>query len=78
MKLCRSNDDHWIAGVCGGWAECLGWSATRLRIVWVLLAFFTGGGIILLYLALWFLMPKAPPPDQNFEPALLQPWKKNL
>ena len=77
MKLCRSNDDRRIDGVCGGLVAELGWSSTRLRVVWVLAAFFTGGGAILVYLALWYLMPKAPPPPQNFEPAVLQPWKKS-
>ncbi len=54
----RSNDPI-IAGVCGGIAEQLGWSATRVRVAYVLLsllsAAFPG---ILVYLILWFLMPE--------------------
>ncbi len=57
MKLEKSND-RVIAGICGGIAESLGWSAQRVRIAYlvvtVLCAAFPG---ILLYLALWFLMP---------------------
>jgi phage shock protein C len=76
MKLCRSTDNRQLAGVCGGLAAELGWSSTRLWVLWVFMALFTGGGGILAYLAPWYLMPKAPAPPQNFEPAVLQPWKK--
>ena len=76
MKLCRSNSDYRVAGVCGGLANYLGWDAGRLRIVWVLATVFTAfaGGV--LYLALWFLMPVEPPTAPSFEPPLMQPWKK--
>jgi phage shock protein C len=47
-----------IAGVCAGLAERLGWPVTRFRLGYALLsilsAAFPG---ILVYLALWFLMP---------------------
>jgi phage shock protein PspC (stress-responsive transcriptional regulator) len=76
MKLYRSTEDRQLAGVCGGLAAVFDWSPTRLRVVWVLLAIFTGGGAVITYLALWYLMPKAPGVAQPFEPALLQPWKK--
>jgi phage shock protein C len=53
----RSND-RIIAGVCGGIAQQLGWSATRVRVAYVILsilsAAFPG---TLVYLILWFLMP---------------------
>ena len=53
----RSND-RMIAGVCGGIADQLGWSATRVRIAYVIIsilsAAFPG---TLVYLILWFLMP---------------------
>lgn len=57
MKLCRSNHDHAIAGVCGGLAANLGWDSGRLRIVWVLATICTAFAGVLVYLALWFLMP---------------------
>jgi phage shock protein PspC (stress-responsive transcriptional regulator) len=58
MKLHRSTQDAMIAGVCGGIAESIGWSATRVRIVYVLVSVLSAAfpGIIV-YLALWFLMP---------------------
>lgn len=74
MKVCRSNTDRRIAGVCGGLAEHLGWSASRLRIVWVVATFFTAFAGVIVYLALWYLMPKAP---LTFEPAVLRPWNKS-
>mgnify|MGYP001550044551 CR=1 FL=1 len=78
MKLCRSNDDCAIAGVCGGLAENLGWDSGRLRLVWVLATIFTAFAGVLLYLALWYRMPEEPPPAPGFEPAALQPWKKSV
>ena len=71
MKLYRSQSDRSIAGVCGGIAENLGWSSTRLRVIWVLATIFTAFAGALVYLALWYLMPEEPP----YEPALMQPWK---
>jgi phage shock protein PspC (stress-responsive transcriptional regulator) len=76
MKLCRSVDDSKIAGVCGGLAEYLGWDPFRLRVVWVLATLFTSGGGLVLYLSLWYLMPKSAAKPKGFESAVLQPWKK--
>ncbi len=76
MKLCRSNEDYQVAGVCGGMAEYLGWSSGRLRVVWVLMTIFTAFSGGLIYVGLWYLMPKASPPPKNFDPAVLQPWEK--
>jgi phage shock protein PspC (stress-responsive transcriptional regulator) len=75
MKLCRSNNDRWIAGVCGGLAEHLGWSPGRLRLVWVLATIFTAFAGVIIYFGLWFLMPKAPA-TPSFESPPLQPWRK--
>lgn len=72
MKTTRSIKHRIIAGVCGGLAEHFGWSPFRLRVIWVVATIFTAFAGLVVYLALWFLMPKAPP---GFEPAPLQPWK---
>jgi phage shock protein PspC (stress-responsive transcriptional regulator) len=49
-----------IAGVCGGLAEWLGWDATLVRVLYivvsVLSAAFPG---ILVYVLLWILMPES-------------------
>ena len=73
MKVCRSQNNRMIAGICGGLAEHLGWSPVRLRVVWVLATIFTAFAGVVIYIALWFLMPKAPPPAPNFESPPLQP-----
>jgi phage shock protein C len=75
MKSCRSNHDKVIAGVCGGLAEHLGWSSFRMRVVWVLATVFTAFAGVIVYLALWYLMPKSPP---GFESAVLQLWKRSV
>lgn len=56
-RLSRSNNKM-IGGVCAGLADYLGLDPTIVRIVWVLMLFFAGFGI-LLYLILWIIMPKA-------------------
>lgn len=49
-----------ISGVCLGLARYFGLDVVLLRIAAVLLLFATGGGVILVYLALMLLMPYAP------------------
>jgi len=48
-----------IAGVCGGIAEWLGWNATLVRILYVLVSIFSAAfpGIVA-YIVLWILMPE--------------------
>ena len=75
MKLTRSTENSVIAGVCGGFAEQLGWSPRRLRVVWVLTTILTAFAGAIVYVALWYLMPKAP---HGFEPAVMQPWKSGV
>lgn len=60
-RLRRSERDRVIAGVCGGLAEHLRVDATLVRVVFVVLAFFGGSGLIL-YLVLWLVMPPAGAP----------------
>ena len=61
MPLYRSRRDSIIGGVCGGIAEALGWSATRVRVLYVvfsiLSAAFPGA---LVYVILWIVIPRAP------------------
>jgi phage shock protein PspC (stress-responsive transcriptional regulator) len=57
--LRRSRSNRIIAGVCGGFAEWLGWSPTMVRVLFVVISIlsvaFPG---ILVYLVLWLVMPK--------------------
>ena len=58
-KLSRSSGKKMIAGVCGGLAEYLGWPPLRVRLIYVLVSILSAAfpGIIV-YVVLWFLMPK--------------------
>lgn len=56
-KLYLSDDDKKILGVCGGLAEYLDIDATIIRILFVLLFFSFGTGL-LAYIVMWFVIPK--------------------
>ena len=57
--LQRSREQRIIAGVCGGIAEWLGWNATLVRILYVLVSILSAAfpGIVV-YIVLWILMPE--------------------
>ena len=57
QRLTRSRNNRMIAGVCGGLADYSGIDATIVRILFVVLAL-AGGPGILIYLALWVILPK--------------------
>jgi phage shock protein PspC (stress-responsive transcriptional regulator) len=59
-KLYLSNDDRKIAGVCGGLGEYYEKDSTLIRILFLLLAFFAFGSGIIIYLAMWLIIPKKP------------------
>jgi phage shock protein C len=57
-QLLRSRDDRMLAGVCGGLALWLGWYSTAVRVVYVLLSFFSVAFPgILVYIILALVMP---------------------
>jgi len=56
-KLFRSTDDYIIAGVCGGLADYFNIDSSLIRIIFILLTLFGGGGI-LIYLILWLVTAK--------------------
>lgn len=58
-KLYRSRKDRMIAGVCGGLGKYFGIDPVLLRIVFVVLTFFRGSGVIL-YLILAIVVPNEP------------------
>lgn len=57
-RLVRSSLDKKLAGVCGGLARYFDIDATLVRVVFVLLTLFSGGGLIL-YIILWLVMPQS-------------------
>jgi len=48
-----------IGGVCAGIADYFGWDITLVRIIYVLVTFFTAFSGGLVYLILWLVMPEA-------------------
>ena len=47
-----------IAGVCAGIGEYLGLDPTVIRLLWVLLTFFSGGVGVLAYIIAWIIIPE--------------------
>jgi phage shock protein C len=58
-KLYRSKTNRQVAGVCGGLAEYFNIDATLIRILFVVLAVLGGSGLVL-YVAMWIIVPKQP------------------
>ncbi|MCE2971070.1 MAG: PspC domain-containing protein [Burkholderiales bacterium] len=56
-RLRLSDDDKWIAGVCGGIAASTGVESWIWRLIFVVGLFF-GGFTLLLYLLLWIFVPR--------------------
>lgn len=56
-RLYRSETDRQIAGVCGGIADYFNIDPTIVRLIFLVL-FFAGGPGLILYVALWIVMPE--------------------
>ncbi len=48
-----------LAGVCGGLADYFGVDVTLIRVIFVVLAVMGGAGLVI-YLAMWLLVPEEP------------------
>ena len=70
-RLMRSATDCKIAGVCGGLAEYFEVDSTIVRLVWVFFVLLPIPVVsaVLLYIAGWIIMPKAPLPVPAQAPA---------
>ncbi|HEX3202400.1 MAG TPA: PspC domain-containing protein [Actinomycetes bacterium] len=58
-KLYRSKTNRQLAGVCGGLAEYFNLDVTLIRVLFVLLAVLGGSGLVI-YVAMWIIVPKQP------------------
>jgi phage shock protein C len=58
-KLYRSTSNRQLAGVCGGLAEYFNLDPTLIRVLFIILAVLGGSGVIL-YIAMWIIVPKQP------------------
>ncbi len=63
-RLYRSKRDCIIGGVAGGLAEYLDVDPTIVRILWVILAFLDGIGV-LAYIIAWIIVPPNPSPESG-------------
>lgn len=57
-QLMRSGRDKKIAGVCAGVAHYFDMDPTIVRVIWGVLAFGYGAGV-LAYIILWIIAPEA-------------------
>ena len=55
--LTRSLTDRMLAGICAGLANYLGMDPTVIRLIFVLLFFVTGPGILLAYFIMALVVP---------------------
>lgn len=62
-RLYRSEDDRMLTGVSGGMADYFDVDPTLMRLLWVLLAIFTGGIAIVAYLVMAVIVPIAAAPQ---------------
>ncbi|MEO1545224.1 MAG: PspC domain-containing protein [Bacteroidota bacterium] len=65
-KLYRDMDQKYIGGVCSGLEYYLGIDALWIRLIFILLAVFTGFGLIA-YILLWILVPEANTTSQKLD-----------
>ena len=69
----KGSPERKIAGVCAGFSQYFDVDVTIVRVVWLLVAIFGGGGV-LAYVIAWIVMPEAPafavapPPPQMMQP----------
>jgi phage shock protein C len=57
-RLTRSRDDRMLGGVCGGLAAYTGVDATLIRLLAVVGAVLGFGSLVLIYVAMWILVPE--------------------
>ncbi len=65
-KLYRDIDQKYIGGVCAGLEHYLGFDALWIRLIFILLAVFTGFGLVA-YILLWILVPEASTTSQKLD-----------
>jgi len=62
-RIYRSRTNRMIGGVCGGVGQYFNIDPTLIRILFIILVFLWGGGLIL-YLIMWILVPEEPKPAE--------------
>jgi phage shock protein PspC (stress-responsive transcriptional regulator) len=59
-RLYRSATDRKIGGVAAGTATYFDIDPSISRVLWLLLAIFTGGAFVIVYLVMWAIVPEEP------------------
>ena len=59
-RLYRSVSDRKIGGVAAGTATYFDIDPSISRVLWLLLAIFTGGAFLIVYLVMWAVLPEEP------------------
>lgn len=59
-KLYRSRKDRMLAGICGGLGEMFSIDPTLIRLIFALIALFTLGTAVVVYILGWIIIPEAP------------------
>lgn len=58
-KLFRDPDDRFLGGVAGGLSHYVGLDSVWIRLILLILFFSSVGGVVLVYILLWILIPEA-------------------
>ena len=58
-KLFRDTDDRFIGGVAGGLSHYIGIDSLWVRLILLILFFSSIGGVVLVYILLWIIVPEA-------------------
>ena len=58
-KLFRDPDDRFLGGVAGGLSHYVGLDSAWIRLIMLILFFSSVGGVVLVYILLWILIPEA-------------------
>ena len=58
-KLFRDTDDRFIGGVAGGLSHYVGVDSIWVRLILLILFFSSIGGVVLVYILLWIIVPEA-------------------
>ena len=60
QRIYRSRTDHMLSGVCGGLGQYFAIDSTLIRLSFVVGTLLTSGVLIVLYGAMWLIVPEEP------------------
>ncbi len=75
MRPPKGSPERKIAGVCAGFSDYFDVDVTIVRVVWLIVALFGGGGI-LAYIIAWIVMPEAAPIAMQPMATMPQPYQQ--